>query len=136
GGLGMVLGSWFLVRTWSWLRPWSRPRTKHQGPRTKDDYLIRRRPSHRIDDDELAWRAHPLEPESKLLFEGGHDPGRARNCRGVAGDLPVVARELLEGLRTQAVIRNELEHEAEGGRLRDTGPIDDRGVKEPAQKYV
>src|SRR6187401_1918524 len=93
------------------------------------DRSVRIRPLDGVDDDELARQAHPLESESKLLFEGGHDPGRARNCRGVA-------RELLEGLSTHAVIRNELEHEAEGGRIRDTGPIDDRGVKEHAQKYV
>ena len=97
--------------------------------------LIGSRPFHRIDHDELAWRAHPLEPESKLLFEGGHDPGRAWNCRGVAGDLVVAANDLFEVLTTLAVIRIELEHEAEGGRIRDAGPIDDRGVKEPAQNY-
>src|SRR6185503_13542624 len=93
--------------------------------------LIGSRPLHRIDHDELAWRAHPLEPESKLLFEGGHDPGRAWNCRGVISDLPVAARGEVEVLTSQArdVIRNELEHEVEGGRIRDAGPIDDRGVK-------
>jgi hypothetical protein len=71
-----------------------------------------------------------------LFLEGGHDPGRAWNCRGVVSDLPVAARDLLEVLPTLAVIRIELEHEAEGGRIRDAGPIDERGPKErAAQKY-